>query len=153
MAQASYSFLDVIGTISGPGGNVIISGDVAGVADGGISCAHNSDVNSMQIGADGSGMHSLHADTSGTVVVRLLKSSPVNSILSNMFDYQRTTSALWGQNTIHVANPTRGDDTTAVQCAFKRKPEFANARDAQVIEWAFDAVKLHIGFGDGTPNT
>lgn len=153
MAYAAYSFLDIVASITGPGGTLQLGGDAIGVADEGIVCAHVGDKNTMTIGADGAGMHSLHADASGTVTVRLLKNSPANSTLSTMFDYQATTGANWGQNTIHVANPTRGDDTTGQQCAFRKKPDFANAKDGAPIEWVFDVVKLHIGFGDGTPNT
>jgi hypothetical protein len=55
-----YSFLDVSATISGPGGTFSIGSD-AGVAEEGITTAYTGEKNTMTIGADGAGMHSLHA--------------------------------------------------------------------------------------------
>ena len=68
----TYSFLEVQAAIIGPGG-VINLGAGAGVADEGISVDPTAEMNTMMVGADGSGQHSLHADKSGRLVVRLLE--------------------------------------------------------------------------------
>lgn len=100
------------------------------------------------IGADGEGMHSLHADKSGTVTVRLLKTSPTNAKLMAMFDAQTTSSSLHGLNLITVTNPVSGDVTTARNCAFKKRPPIKYAKDGDIIEWTFDAIKIDSVLGE-----
>ncbi|WP_448952131.1 phage structural protein [Labrys neptuniae] len=148
--MAAYSFIDVHCAIDGPGGAFSLSD--GGVADEGITVAMNEDKNTMTTGADGSVMHSLHAARSGTVTVRLLKTSPLNHLLSVMYNTQQTSSALWGQNVISVRNPVRGDDASARICAFKKLPDFANAKDGNIVEWAFDAGAIDEILGDGNGN-
>ena len=147
MANNVYSFLDISATISGPGGNFSLT--QGGVAKEGIVISRSNDQNAMTIGADGEGMHSLRADRSGQVTIRLLRTNPLNHQLSVMFDYQTTSSALHGQNQISLRNLTRGDWVTATRAAFKRKPSFQNAEDGDIIEWPFDVVKIDGQFGDG----
>ena len=77
----SYSFLDVQASIYGPGGNVSLAGDEAGVEQGGITVTPAGERSKMTVGADGSVMHSLLGDKSGTVSVKLLKTSSVNAAL------------------------------------------------------------------------
>ena len=150
MAQnVTYSFLDCSAALSGPGGSLTLTG--GGTAREGITFSRNNDTNSMMVGADGVGMHSLRADKSGTVTVRLLRTNPLNSSLSKMFDYQTTSSANHGQNVISGRNPVRGDDYEASGCAFKRKPPLNMGEDGDVVEWQFDAIRIDGEFGDGTP--
>ncbi len=137
----TYSFIDVQATLVGPTG-VINFGYGAAVAEEGISIEMAGDKNTMMIGADGEGMHSLHADKSGVVTVRLLKTSPVNAQLQAMFDAQTLSSILHGQNVIVIRNPVSGDITTARSCAFKKKPALNYKKDGDTIEWAFDAIKI-----------
>lgn len=139
--MSTYSFLDVQATLVGPTG-VVQLGYGAAVADEGITIEAAGDKNTMIIGADGEGMHSLHADKSGTVTVRLLKTSPTNAKLMAMYDAQTLSSALHGQNLITVTNPVAGDVTTARSCAFKKKPSMAYKKDGDIIEWAFDSIKI-----------
>ncbi|MCE6957462.1 DUF3277 family protein, partial [Acinetobacter baumannii] len=73
--MSTYSFMDTQCTLASDDG-VIDLGYGAGVADEGITIAMAGDANTMTIGADGEGMHSLSANKSGTVTVRLLKTSP-----------------------------------------------------------------------------
>src|SRR5688572_2765379 len=118
--MSTYSFQDVAATLAGPTG-VIDLGYGSAVADEGITIEAAGDKNTMTIGADGEGMHNLHADKSGTVTVRLLKTSPQNAKLQAMFDAQQLAPALWGNNVIIVRIPRTGEVTTARQCAFKKK--------------------------------
>lgn len=139
--MSTYAFQDVQATLVGPTG-VINLGYGAAVAEEGISIEMAGDKNTMMIGADGEGMHSLHADKSGTVTVRLLKTSPQNAKLSAMYDAQTISSALHGKNVITITNPVSGDVTTAISCAFKKKPALNYKKDGDIIEWAFDAIKI-----------
>jgi len=144
--SATYSFNDVVATLAGPTGSANL-GYGASVADEGIKVAAAGDKNTMRIGADGGGMHSLHADKSGVVTVRLLKVSPMNAVLQAMYDAQAATSTLWGQNTIVVRQTASGDITTAVRCAFKKKPDLDYAKDGDIVEWGFDAIHIDTVLG------
>lgn len=137
----SYSFQDVTGTLVGAGG-VIDLGAGAGVADEGITIEMAGDKNTMTVGADGEGMHSLHADKSGTVTVTLLKTSPTNAKLMALYNLQSNSSSLHGQNVITVTNPQTGDVTTCRQCAFRKLPANVYGKDGGTNAWVFDAIKI-----------
>jgi len=139
----TYSFLDVQATLVGPGGALSL-GAGAGVSDEGISVDPTGDIDTMVIGADGEGMHSLHADKSGRIVVRLLKTSPVNSLLSALFAFQRSEGSVHGQNTIVINDSNRGDVITCRQVAFSKAPPLQYGKEAGLIEWDFTAVKIDI---------
>lgn len=134
----AYSFQDTVATITGPTGSSPLANG-AGAADEGISFEMTGDKNTMTTGADGSVMHSLHAEKSGRVVVRLLKTSPINALLQAMYDAQTATASLHGQNVIVCQQKSSGDVTTARQVAFKRKPPLTYAKEGNVTEWEFDA--------------
>jgi hypothetical protein len=137
----TYSFMDVQASLVGPTGTVSL-GYGAAAAEEGISIDMAGDKNSMMIGADGEGMHSLHADKSGTVTVRLLKTSPTNAVLMAMYDAQTLSSAIHGKNIITVTHSQSGDITVARSCAFKRKPNLSYKKDGDVVEWSWDAIKI-----------
>lgn len=101
----------------------------------------------MVTGADGSVMHSLHAETSGRCIVRLQKTSPTNALLSAMYDLQTSSASLHGQNVIVCQHKASGDITTATQCAFKRRPNNAYSKEANIIEWEWDVGQLNTIFG------
>jgi hypothetical protein len=144
--MSTYSFKDVMATLTGPNGFVNL-GYGSAVSDEGISVDVTGDKNTMMIGADGSGMHSLHADCSGSVVVRYLKVSPQNQILMAMYDAQSQESPLWGQNTIVVVQLASGDMTTASECAFKRKPNLNYKKDGDIVEWTFESININSVLG------
>ena len=144
----TYSFLDTHGAIVGPGGSINL-GAGAGIAEEGITIDPAEDIGSMTIGADGSGMHALHANKSGSVTVRLLKDSPTNSLLQAMYDYQTASSSNYGQNTISFANTVSGDSITCQQVAFARRPSITYAKQAQLLEWKFNCVKIDGILGAG----
>lgn len=144
--MATYAFNDVVATISGPTGSANLAYGAA-TSDEGISFEAAGDKNTMSIGADGSVQHSLHADKSGRVVVRLQKTSPINALLHQMYDIQTTSASLHGQNTIVCQQKASGDVTTARQVAFKRKPPLSYQKEAGTIEWEFDAGMLDTVLG------
>ena len=85
--MATYSFLDVTASLTGPTG-VIDLGQGSANSEEGITQTMGGNKNTMTIGADGEVMHSLHADKSGTITVTLLKTSPVNKKLSLAYNAQ-----------------------------------------------------------------
>ncbi|MDP3351813.1 MAG: DUF3277 family protein [Hydrogenophaga sp.] len=144
--MSTYSFQDVQATLVGPTG-VLDLGYGAAVAEEGITIEMAGDKNTMMVGADGEGMHSLHADKSGTITVRLLKTSPQNAKLQAMYGAQTLASQLHGQNVITVRNPASGDITVARSCAFKRKPSLNYAKEGDTVEWVWDAIKIDTVLG------
>lgn len=148
--MSTYSFLDIVAAIDGPGGSVNL-GAGAGAAEEGITIESVNDKSSMITGADGSGMHSLRADNAKSVTVRLLKTSPVNALLMNMYNYQTMSSATHGKNTISVRDIARGDAITLEQVAFKRPPNLEFQVEGGINEWQFDAIDSTTVLGVGTP--
>lgn len=146
--MATFSFLDVVASITGPGGAFPL-GTGAGPSEEGISIEMAEDKDNMVIGADGQGMHNLHAGQSGTITVRLLKTSPANALLSAMYNLQTVSSVVHGQNTIVVTNIATGDTTVGIQAAFRRQPNNAYAKDAAVIEWVWNCIRITQQLGVG----
>jgi hypothetical protein len=146
---ATYSFIDVAATITGPGGSFSL-GYGSGNAEEGITVAMQEDKNTMTIGADGQWMHSLHAGNGGTVTLRFLKTSPTNQQLAVMYDLQRVSSALWGQNTIVISDTARGDQISCQGVSFQRWPSVTYAKDGGMQEWSFHAGRIDGILGDGT---
>jgi len=138
--MGTYSFLSVMATISGPGGSVNL-GQGAGAAEEGITITYEEDKDTTTTGADGSIMHSLHAGMTGTITLRLLKTSPSNAILNQMFNFQRQPTGInWGQNVIRVMDVVRGDVASGRGMAFTKHPDVSYAKDPAVMEWAFRGV-------------
>lgn len=147
--MATYSFLDVVASIIGPGGAITL-GNGAGSADEGISVEFADEVNQMTIGADGSVMHSLHASKASVVTVRLLKTSPINKQLMLLYNFQRVSSLAHGRNVINIRDVIRGDTYTCRLAAFKKVPANQYSKDGNTLEWTFDCgitdVVLGLGF-------
>lgn len=139
--SSTYSFLDINASIVGPGGAFNL-GAGAAVSDEGITISAANEINTMQVGADGNGQHSLHADRSGTVTVRLLKTSPTNAQLSALYAFQTASSSAHGQNTIALNDSKRGDTITALQCAFAKAPDLNYGKEAGLVEWVFHAIRI-----------
>lgn len=148
MQPATYSFLDVNAAIVGPGGGFSL-GAGAGVAEEGISVEPASEIDTMAIGADGAGMHSLVANYAGKVTVRLLKTSPTNALLATMLAFQRTSGANHGQNTITITNKTSGDVITCELSAFAKVPNIDYAKDGGTIAWEFNSTRISVALGAG----
>lgn len=141
-----YSFKDVVAGLVGPGAVVSIGSD-AGVSDEGITVSPTGEFNTMQVGVDGYGQHSLSADRSGKVTVRLLRTSPTNAVLMALANFQRSSSANHGQNTLTITDKTRGDVCTCEQVAFSKIPDLTLAKEAGMLEWTFDAVRISMALG------
>ena len=139
--MATYSFLDVTASLTGPTG-VIDLGQGSANSEEGITQTMGGNKNTMTIGADGEVMHSLHADKSGTITVTLLKTSPVNKKLSLAYNAQSQSSDTWGNNVIVIRNTASGDTSTARSCAFQKQPDFNNAKEGGTVAWVFDCGKI-----------
>lgn len=150
--MATYSFLDTHLAISGPGGAFTIGGPGAANSEEGFTIEPTGEKNTMTIGAGGGAMHSLHADKSGKLTVRLLKTSPVNRLLMNLYNFQTTSSANHGQNTVTARDAARGDIATGQQVAFKKRPTLTYAKEAGTNEWEFDIGVLDEQLGSGAPS-
>ncbi|RQZ76392.1 DUF3277 family protein [Burkholderia glumae] len=139
--MGTYSFMDVTATIVGPTGSFSLGYGEA-TAEEGITITRTGDKNTMTIGSDGEGMHSLHADKSGQITLRYLKTAPINAKLMAMYDAQSLSSALWGKNLIEVSQTVAGDVITGRSCAFKKVPDLKYAKEGDILEWVFDAIKI-----------
>lgn len=151
MTSNTYSFLDVQGSISGPGGAFSI-GQGAGVAEEGITVEFEEDKDTMTIGAGGSVMHSLHAGKAGKVSVRLLKTSPTNQLLNQLYNFQTTSSVNHGQNVITFRDTARGDVINARESGFMKHPTIVYSKDGPMNEWVFNVGRLDITLGTGAPS-
>lgn len=141
-----YSFLDVNASLVGPGGAFSL-GNGAATADEGIAITPSGDIGSMQVGADGYGQHSLHADKSGKVTVTLLKTSPTNKLLSAMYAFQTASGSAYGQNTIVINDTSRGDVVTCSQVGFAKAPDLAYGKEAGLVAWEFNAIRIERTLG------
>lgn len=139
--MATYSFMDVTATLVGDTGSVDL-GFGTSAAKEGITVALANPRNAMTIGADGEVMHSLKADKSGTVTVRLLYTSPANALLQAMYDAQSLSSSAWGQNVIVIRNKGNNEITTCRSVAFQKQPDRTYSEEGQILEWVFDCGKI-----------
>lgn len=151
MAAKTYSFMDVQAAIAGPNGSFSM-GNGAGPAEEGITISWTDDIGTLTMGADGSGMHSLHAARNGTVTIRLLKTSPLNHQLMTMYNSDTSSGANYGNNTISVRDPIRGDTITASYCGFKKAPDITFAKEGGMNEWAWNAAQIEASLGNGNPS-
>lgn len=147
-AFTTYSFLDVTATIVGP--NIVAPiGSSSGSAEEGISIAFAEDQETMTIGADGTGMHSIHGGQSGTVSFRFLKSSPTNAILAAAYQADRAVPSSGGQNTIVVTWLAGGDVYSCALCAFRKFPDNVYGKDGAMLEWQFNSIFITPLIGAG----
>lgn len=148
--MGAYSFLDVQAAIEGPGGAFQL-GSGSGNAEEGITIEPGGDKNVMQIGADGSVMHSLKADASGAVTVTLLRTSPTNAKLQGLYNFQTASSRNHGRNTLIIRNAVSGDVITCTEVAFAKAISNPYAVEGGKLVWTFHAGHIDSKLGTGTP--
>ena len=144
----TYSFLDFQCVLTGPGG-IVLLGSGSAAAEEGVSVEFLEETDIMKVGADGNDMHSLNANKSGKVTVRLLKTSPVNGQLMVMYNLQRASAATHGKNTLILTHTVTGDVYTCQHVAFAKGPANSYAKEAAAIEWDFNAGKIDALLGLG----
>lgn len=135
--MTTYSFMNVTASIVGTGGAFSL-GYGSDNAEEGISISMLEDRNTMMVGADGGVMHSLHAGRAGSITVRLLKTSPANKQLMDLYRFQTSTPANHGSNTLTVRDTMRGDVVVAQKVAFRKIPDNSYAKAGNILEWVFD---------------
>lgn len=145
--MATYSFMDITASMTGPTGSVDLGYGSAN-SDEGITVTMTEAKNTMTTGADGEVMHSLHAGKSGIVTVNLQKTSPVNKKLSLMYNAQSQSSALWGNNVFVLRNKASGDIVTVRAAAFQKQPDWNNPKVAGMVAWVFDGGKIDEVLGE-----
>ncbi len=154
--MATYSFVNVSATIIGPGAAFPL-GYGAGVAEEGITFAHTDQKDTVVTGADGTIMHSLNASMTGRITVRILKTSPVNGLLSQLYNFQRIGgAAYWGRNVISINEGTLGDIIGGTQMAFVKHPDIVYATNGNVNAWEFSGYivpELGMGIAGLTPTS
>lgn len=147
----TYAFTDSHVSIVGPGGNFSVS--EGGIAEEGISFDMAEDKNIMTMGADGQGMHNLVASDAAECVIRLLKGSPVNAQLDNMYNFQKSKGGLFhGSNVIKVTQSTSGDNFSGIGGAFKRRPRIVYAKSGGMMEWPIQLISFNGKIGGGVYN-
>ncbi|MGO4738646.1 phage protein [Bosea sp. 2KB_26] len=151
MGTNTYSFADVSASYAGPGGTFAI-GNGAGPSEEGISVSQVDDLGTMTIGADGSYMHSLHSGRAGTVTARFLKTSPVNALLMDALNTERQSGANYGDGTIVIRNPQRGDVISCSGCGWKKVPDLNSGKTGQIVEWVWNSGRIDQKIGTGTPS-
>lgn len=142
----TYSFKDVHATISGPGGFISL-GNGAGAAEEGITLDQVEDKTVPIFGADGSVAYSLVATNAFRATFRLLKTSPTNQQLGQMYATQKTSSLFWGQNVISVTNNITGDTYAGAQGVFMKFPSNNYAKVARIMEWEFMIGQMEVTLG------
>ena len=145
--STTYSFIDVQAALSSATASIVMSEN--GIAREGIRVTMLEEKDRMQIGADGTGMHSLNASNAGRITVALLKESPVNAQLSTLYNYQSVSAANWGGIQISITNPVTGDNITAIQGAFAKRPDVIYDVDGQMISWEFNFISIQTILGNG----
>jgi spore coat protein U-like protein len=104
----------------------------------------------MTIGADGTPMHSLHASKGGRARVTLLKTSPMNAALTLVYNLQRTSAQLWGQNLLVLTHTSLGDVYTCQSVAFTKFPSNDYGKEARFLVWEFNVGIIDPLLGLGT---
>ncbi len=146
--MGTYSFQNISASITGPGAAFYL-GYGSDNAEEGISVAMTEDKNTMTVGADGGVMHSMHAGRSGTITVRLLKTSPVNKQLNDAYRFQTSSPANHGKNVIRIVDSVRGDIIVCSSAAFRKLPDNAFSKTGGVMEWVFDVGVIDSNLGNG----
>ncbi len=106
-----YSFGDSEVTIDGPGGSFRLGADPTESIT-----IRDSDTYESKSGADGF-IERIHKAGATYITVKLLKTSPVNALLSQLHQVNRQSTANWGRNTIKIVRLGK-DVTTCEALAF-----------------------------------
>lgn len=148
--MAAYSFLNVMGAISGPGGAFNLGSGV-GAAEEGIVFSNVEEKDLATVGADGYLMHTLRASDLAKCTINLLKTSPANAKLSAMYNFQKGNPAVWGTNVLTVSDVARGDIESMGQAAFLKPADNTYDKDGKMMSWEFIGLRKSL-LGTGVPD-
>lgn len=146
--MAAYSFLDVTLSINGPNISATIGGDGTGSAEEGFSVIYEEDADVMTPGASGDVMHSLTANKRGRIELHLLKTSPINALISHSYTADRSFgSTEWGQNEVVVRNPVSGDTYHATRGAWRKFADNAYQVRGNIMVWTLNCSQIDPALG------
>ncbi len=148
MAEA-WSFLDFVGAYTGPFGTFELTSE--GISTEGVTIAFAEDSGSMVIGAKGDGMHNLRANASGTATLNYMKTGRINAILSQLYAFEKSSSANFGKGTMTFRNTQTGDYFLCEQCGIRKFPDSGNSVDGNGNAWVFNVIRITPTLGDGNP--
>jgi hypothetical protein len=159
--SGTYSFENFVASLTsgvnaatgavGTAGSISLGSD-AGSAEEGMTYRFTEEKTTTTTGAGGDIMHSLHASQTGELMFRFLKTSLVNSQLSQLYNMQKGNSGLWGTNTITFQDIVRGDQGTLTNGAFIKFPDGGYSKEGPPTqEWGFRGI-LDVLLGTGTPS-
>ena len=135
-------------SINGPNISATIGGPGSGASEEGFVPSFEEDSDVMTGGADGDVMHSLTATKRGTIELHLLKTSPINALLSYSYNQDRANgSQQWGQNVIVINNPVSGDHYNCSRCAFRRFPSNPYQMRGNILVWIFNVAQMDPSLG------
>jgi hypothetical protein len=66
-----------------------------------------------------------------------------------MIKFQHQSSALWGRNTITIADVARGDLYTLIGCAWVRFPTNTYAKVGNTLEYELQVAMIDTNLGPG----
>src|SRR5215469_9683205 len=135
-------------SISGPSGSATVGGDGTGSAEEGFSIVFEEDRDIMTQGADGSVMHSLTAAKRGRVELHLLKTSPINAALSQIFASDSANGSLnWAKNTMSARNAISGDTYQITGVAIRKFADNNYQTRGNILTWVFNASVIDPALG------
>ena len=129
--MATYSFQDVTATIVGSG--IVNFGYGSNSAKEGISVTQN---------------EPLKSNKSGTVTIRLMRTSPQNAQLQLMYNAQTLSSSLHGNNVITIRDKGNSEICVCRGCAFQKVADRNYGEEAGIQEWVFDCIKIDYVTGE-----
>ena len=145
--SGTYSFLDVTCSLVSPQASFSLSEN--GIAEEGLRIVMAGPKNTRTMGADGSGMMSLHASDAGDVTVNLLKVSPINALLNALYRQQKVSSASWGGIQLTIGNAILGDNIVAQLGAFQKQADVGYVVDGGFMIWPFEFISISEILGNG----
>lgn len=147
---AAYSFADVTLAVAGPNN---LNAYITGEAEEGFSIEFEGQKNTMMVGAGGDVMHSLRVAQPGRLLIRVLKTSSSNKILSDAWIYQVGSAATHGKMTWTVTDAANADLWVLTGVAFNNHTNGAWATVGNAQEWTLDCGRITPKLGAGTDLT
>lgn len=145
MAQTTYSFKDIKGVCTGPGGGFIIGGGNVGA--GSITITMSEDRTVQDVAADGSVMPSYVAGDNGSVALEMQQTSSLHKSLLGMYNILKTLAdagevATWAATTISFIALLDGSAHVLTGVSFQRIPVKAYAAHGARVTWNLMACNI-----------
>ena len=117
-----------------------------GFGDGSaVIVARVTEAATMIIGSTGEGHHNLINDQSGTITVRIDRSSSENAFLSALSVLQELSGA--GEVAITYEDINGGDVHSALSCRLQKMPDGDYTNDMGGLDYVFNCLQLDMWYG------